>query len=169
MYFLGPLGSKGMLHIYIHISGWGRGVATPLQPRVVSGVPVVPTQLLQIWNSASRSLQPESCALGCIWVSYGFLIKIDTSHKAWAKREQSVSISRLWSFTIFCQVDWSVFARKMHSTTVIRNDISEQVCDKVVWQRRCVTKLCVCERWCVTKLCVKESVWQSCVWRRRGR
>ena len=45
------------------------------------------------------------------------------------------------------------------------------VCDKVVCERRCVTKmvserwwvtnLCekiVCERWCVTKLCVKEGV-----------
>ena len=51
------------------------------------------------------------------------------------------------------------------------------VCDKVVCERKCVTKLCakdgvcdkvVCERWCVTKLCVtklcvKESVLQSCV------
>ena len=27
-----------------------------------------------------------------------------------------------------CQVYWNVFARTMHSTTVIRNDVSEQVC-----------------------------------------
>ena len=45
------------------------------------------------------------------------------------------------------------------------------VCDKVVCERWCVTKLCVknvtnfvcvkddvCERWCVTKLCVKDGV-----------
>ena len=57
------------------------------------------------------------------------------------------------------------------------------VCDKVVCERWCVTKLCVkdglwqscvwkmvcdkvvCERWCVTKLYVKDGVWQSCVWK----
>ena len=45
------------------------------------------------------------------------------------------------------------------------------MCDKVVCERECVTKLCVkdvvgkrvcdkvvCERWSVAKLCVKESV-----------
>ena len=50
----------------------------------------------------------------------------------------------------------------------------KMVCDKVVCERWCVTKLyvkdgvrqsCVCERWCVTKLCVKDGVSQSCVWK----
>ena len=34
------------------------------------------------------------------------------------------------------------------------------VCEKGVWQRWCVTKMCVkdgeCERWCVTKMCVTK-------------
>ena len=63
---------------------------------------------------------------------------------------------------------------------------AKMVCDKVVCERWCVTKLCVwqsgvcerwcdkvvcdkvvCERWCVTKLCVWQScMWQSCVWKK---
>ena len=37
-----------------------------------------------------------------------------------------------------------------------------------VW-RRCLLKMVcdkvVCERWCVTKMYVKDRVWQSCVWK----
>ena len=43
--------------------------------------------------------------------------------------------------------------------------VTKMVCDKVVCERWCVTKM-VCERWCVTKLCVRKlrvRVWQSCV------
>ena len=46
-------------------------------------------------------------------------------------------------------------------------DKKNVVCDKVVCERGCVTKLCVkdgvCESWCATKLCVKDGVRQSCV------
>ena len=43
---------------------------------------------------------------------------------------------------------------------VVKDGVSKM--DKVVFERWCVTKLCVkdgvCERWCVTKLCVKDGV-----------
>ena len=53
----------------------------------------------------------------------------------------------------------------------LRRSREKNVCDKVVYERCCVTKRdgvydkVVCERWCVWKLCVKESGWQSCVWK----
>ena len=91
MYFLGPLGSKGRFHIYdsdhivshIHI----KGVATPLQQRVVSGAWVVLMQLIQFEAQPQIALQPESCVPLVhmarnkkVWhdLLMGVLIQIDT-------------------------------------------------------------------------------------------
>ena len=44
----------------------------------------------------------------------------------------------------------------------VKDGMSKMVCDGV-WKILC--DKVVCERSCVTKLCVKDGVWQSCVWK----
>ena len=105
-------------------------------------------------------------------------VNVTKCHTCHVKRRSMwrIDTPRRWWITKLCEKDsvWQSWVRRMVCVCVTKLCVKD-----AVWERKCVWQSCVwqsgvwkmvCdkvgwERWCVTKLCEKDGGWQSGVWK----